>query len=131
LRRIAVAVGIAAAIYALAVGAGAVLYATGAIATGATHNDCANFKQLIASERGISEEDVPQSDVAQRTQSCLDGHAFSSTGHAFRSEYLFWSLWPAVISAVIFLVWPRWTRVLFRQEAAELTGSASHMKSGM
>jgi hypothetical protein len=129
MRHLLIAVGIAAAIYGLAVGVGAMLYATGTIATGATNNNCDNFKQLIASERGISEEDVLQSEIAQRTQACLDQHTLTQA-HAFRTEYLFAALWPAVISAAIFLVWPRWTRVLFRQEAAELAGSASHMEPG-
>ncbi len=129
MRHLLIAVGIAAVIYALALGVGTALYATGTIATGATHNDCANFKQAIASERGISEEDVPQSEIAQRTQSCLDQHTLSK-GHAFRSEYLVWALWPAVISAVIFLAWPRWTRILLRQEAVERAAGASHMEPG-
>src|SRR4029078_2410578 len=122
MRHLLIALGIAAAIYGLAVGAGAVLYATGAIATRATHNDCADFKHEIATERGITEQDVPQSEIAQRTQACLDGHTLTK-GHAFRTEFLFAALWPAIISAAIFLVWPRWTRILFRQEAAELAGS--------
>ncbi len=40
MKRIAAAAAIALAIYGLAVGAGSLLYATGTIATGATHNDC-------------------------------------------------------------------------------------------
>jgi hypothetical protein len=40
MKRIGVALAIALGIYGVAVGAGSVLYATGAIATGATHNDC-------------------------------------------------------------------------------------------
>lgn len=124
-----VAIAIAAVIYALALGVGTVLYATGTIATGATHNDCADFKHEIAKERGIDQEDVPQSEIAQRTQTCLDGHALTE-GDAFRSEYLFWSIWPGVISGVIFLLWPRWTRILLQQDAAENAGDAANLEPG-
>ena len=129
MRRIIIAVAIAAVIYALALGAGSALYASGLIATGATHNDCADFKQEIARERGIDEQDVPQSEVKQRTQDCLDGHTLTKR-EAFRSEYLLWSIWPGVISAVIFLLWPRWERILHRQDAAELAGDAPNLQPG-
>lgn len=129
MRRVGVAIGIAAVIYALALGAGSILYTTGTIATGATHNDCADFKHEIAAERGISEADVPQSEIAQRTQTCLDGHALTERD-AFRSEYLFWSIWPGVISGVIFLLWPRWTRILLQQDAAENAADAANLEPG-
>jgi hypothetical protein len=129
MRRIAIAIGIAAAIYGLALGAGSLLYATGAIATGATHNDCADFKHVIAQEHGISDEDVPQSEIKQRTQSCLDGHTLSK-GEAFRSEYLLWSAWPAAISALVFLGWPRWAGLLKRQEQADLAAEAANLAAG-
>ena len=52
--------GIAAAIYGVMLAFGGVLYASGVLGTGATHNDCANYRQSIAQQRGIAEEDVPQ-----------------------------------------------------------------------
>ena len=129
MKRIGMAVGIAVVIYALALGVGSVLYATGTIATGATHNDCADFKHEIAKERGIDQADVPQSDIAQRTQECLDGHVLTER-EAFRSEYLFWSIWPGAISAVIFLLWPRWTRVLMQQDDFDNAKDASNLEPG-
>ncbi len=130
MKRIAIAVAIAGVIYALAVGVGAVLYATGVIATGATNNNCANFKQQIADERGIDEQNVPQSEVSQRTRTCLDGHELTKRD-AFRTEYLFWSLWPGAISGVIFLVWPRWSRILRAQQDAEDLVEGSKLDAGM
>lgn len=129
MKRVGVALGIAAAIYAIALGAGSLLYVTGAIATGATHNDCADFKHVIAQERGISDEDVPQSEIKQRTQACLDTHTLTK-GEAFRSEYLLWSAWPAVISALVFLGWPRWARLLERQDQADLAAEAANLEAG-
>ncbi len=116
MKRIAIALAIAIGIYALALAVGSTLYATGAIATGATHNDCANFKSQIAQQRGIDEQDVPQSEIKNATAACLDGHELTAR-HAFRSEYLFWSLWPAVIVALVFVAWPRWARLLHAQAA--------------
>ena len=116
--RIGIAVMLAAGIYAAALCVGSVLYATGAIATGATHNDCAGFRQAIAVERGIDEQDVPRGDVSSRTRACLDGHTLTK-GEAFRDEYLFWAAWPGAICAVIFLAWPAWARTLHNQELAD------------
>lgn len=115
LKRIGIAVVIAAAIYGVAVGIGSLLYATGTIATGATHNDCANYRQEIAEETGIPEEDVPQEEIKSRTEACLATHELTEE-EAFRSEYLFWSIWPGVICAIVFLFWPVWTTILLRQE---------------
>jgi hypothetical protein len=119
MKRAGVAVAIAVAIYGAAAGAGSLLYATGAIATGATHNDCVDFRHQIAKERGIDDQDVPQQDIKEATRACLDQHTLTK-GEAFRSEYLFWSAWPAVICAVIFLAWPVWARILHNQERAEM-----------
>jgi len=129
MKRIALALGIGAVIYGLALGAGSVLYATGAIATGATHNDCADFRSEIAKERGIGDDEVPQSEIKARTQACLASHELSDR-HAFRSEYLFWSIWPAVICAAVFLMWPLWARALERQELGDVVRDASHLEPG-
>jgi hypothetical protein len=116
LKRLAIAVLIAGAIYGLAVGIGSTLYATGNMPTGATHNDCADYRQEIADERNIDPEDVPQEEIKQRTEACLATHELTEE-EAFRSEYLFWSIWPGVICALVFLMWPVWSRILFNQEA--------------
>ncbi|HYM14442.1 MAG TPA: hypothetical protein VEZ14_02660 [Dehalococcoidia bacterium] len=116
-QRIAVALAIALAIYGVALGTGTLLYRTGVIATGATHNNCADFRAQLAAQRGVSEQDVPQSDVAAATAQCLTGHTLTKW-EAFRSEYLLWSAWPALICALVFLAWPAWAGVLERQEAA-------------
>ena len=129
MKRIALAVGIGVVIYALALGAGSMLYASGMIATGATHNDCADFRSEIASERGIGDDEVPQSEIKQRTRSCLASHELTE-GHAFRSEYLFWSIWPAVICGAVFLLWPLWARALERQEFGDVVRDASHLEPG-
>jgi hypothetical protein len=129
MKRIAIAVAIALGIYGLAVGAGSVLYTTGYIATGATHNDCANFGAEIAQARGIDAKDVPQSDIKDATVACLATHTLSE-GHAFRSEYLFWSLWPGVVCAAIFLLWPVWSRILSNQEDAEDAAEAARLEMG-
>ena len=128
-RRIVFAVMLALGIYAIALGIGSGLYATGSIATGATHNDCAGFKQEIAAERGIDDQDVPQSEVSARTQRCLDGHTLTK-GEAFRSEYLFWAAWPGLICAVIFLAWPAWARILHNQETADAIRDAANLGQG-
>ncbi|MBI5285552.1 MAG: hypothetical protein HY874_10705 [Chloroflexi bacterium] len=128
MKRIGMAVAIAAVIYGVALGAGSLLYATGAIATGATHNDCADFKREIARERGIDMADVPQGEVKARTEACLGSHELTAR-EAFRSEYLLWSAWPAAICAAIFLAWPVWVRILRNQELAEERdgpGSGTH-----
>ena len=114
-KRIGIAVVIMAGIYGFALGIGSLLYATGTIATGATHNDCANYRQEIAEETGIPEEDVPQEEIKARTEACLTTHELTEE-EAFRSEYLFWSIWPGVICAIVFLFWPVWTNILLRQE---------------
>lgn len=117
IQRILVAVLIAAGIYSVAAGAGYALDATGTIATGATHNDCDNFREDIADEQGIDEEDVEQSDIKALAIACLETHELSED-EAFRTEYLYWGIWPAVICAVIFLLWPIWSRILHNQEQA-------------
>ena len=129
MRRTALAVGIGVVIYALALGAGSVLYMTGVIATGATHNDCADYRSEIAQERGIGEDQVPQSEIKTRTQACLASHELTER-HAFRSEYLFWSIWPAAICVAVFLIWPLWARALERQELGHVVRDASHLEPG-
>jgi hypothetical protein len=121
-KRLTIAVVLAAGIYGVALGAGTLLYRTGAIATGATHNDCADFRAQLAKERGIDEQDVPQADIGAATAACLDGHTLTKW-EAFRSEYLLWSAWPAVLCAAVFLAWPVWAGILERQEAAGRHGT--------
>lgn len=118
MKRILIAIAIAAGIYGIALGVGSLLYATGTIGTGATHNTCADFRNNIAEERGIDEEDVPQEDIKNATAACLEEQTLTER-EAYRSEYLFWTLWPGVICAVIFLLWPAWSAILHRQEVAE------------
>jgi hypothetical protein len=108
-------------LYGTGLGVGSLLYATGAIATGATHNDCEDFRKELAEERGIDEHDVPQSAIKARAEECLARHELTEE-EAFRTEYLIWPVWPAVICAVVFLLWPTWARILRNQEHAE----ASH-----
>lgn len=129
MKRIGIALAIALGIYAAAVGAGSALYASGLIATGATHNDCSGFKKEIAEARGIDEKDVPQSEIKAATQACLDEHELTE-GHAFRTEYLFWGAWPAVVCAAIFLAWPVWARILRNQEEAEDAAEAARLEMG-
>lgn len=116
--RLLIAIAIAAGIYGIALGIGTTLYVTDAIGTGATHNDCANYREEIARERGIDETDVEQREIKERTQACLDDHELTAR-EAYRSEYLFWSIWPGIICAVVFLVWPVWAQALHNQEQAE------------
>lgn len=123
------AVALAAGIYGVALGAGSLLYATGVIGTGATHNDCAGYRDEIAKERGIDEHDVPQQEIKDRTAACLATHELTKR-EAFRTEYLFWSVWPAVITALIFLFWPVWAGVLERQEEAELETARETREAG-
>ena len=118
MKRIGIALALAVGIYGLAVGAGALLYATGAIATGATHNDCVGIKEKLATQLGIAEEDVPQAEISRATSACLDTHELTKS-EAFRSEYLFWAAWPGLVCAVVFLAWPVWARTLHNQEVAE------------
>jgi hypothetical protein len=125
MKRLGVAAAIALAIYGVAVGAGSLLYATGAIATGATHNDC--DRAAVARTLNKAEDDLTQQELKAETRKCLDAHTLTKR-EAFRSEYLFWSAWPAVICAVIFLVWPAWARILHNQEQAELAEEASRLE---
>jgi hypothetical protein len=129
MKRLLIAAAIVAGIYGIAVGAGSLLYVTGAIATGATHNDCEGIREDLAKARGIGEDDVPDEDVSATTAACLDEHQLTKA-EAFRTEYLLWSLWPAVICGAIFLLWPRWSRILHRQDAAELAAEASRLEMG-
>jgi hypothetical protein len=129
MKRIGIAMAIALGIYALAVGAGSALYATGLIATGATHNDCADFKETLAPLYGGEEEDVPQAAIKAEAKRCLAGHELTER-EAFRTEYLFWGTWPAVVCAVIFLAWPVWARILSNQEDAEDAAEAARLEMG-
>ncbi len=127
MKRAAIALAIALAIYGVAAGAGSLLYATGAIATGATHNDC--DRAAVARTLGKAEHDVTQQELKTETRKCLNEHALTKW-EALRSEYLFWSAWPAVICAVIFLAWPAWARILHNQEQAELAEEAGRLGHG-
>lgn len=129
LKRFAIAIAIAAGVYAAALGIGTLLYATGAIGTGATHNDCDTVKAGLARARGIPEEEVPQVDIKAATRACLDEHQLTKW-EAFRSEYLFWSVWPGIILAGLYLAWPWWTSVLRHQELAEAIDEASRLEMG-
>lgn len=140
MKRILIALLIAGGIYGLAVGAGSVLYATGTIPTGPTHNDCGDLKQHIADrDYHGDEEEVLQSQLKQETIDCLageglyaeEGSHYLTEGEAFRSEWLFWSIWPGVICAVVFLLWPIWRRTLENQEQAELAEEASRLEPGL
>lgn len=113
MKHAAIAVVIGLAIYGLAVGVGSLLYATGTIATGATHNDCDRAE--IAQTLGKAQDELTQQELKVETQRCLDGHELTKWG-AFRTEYLFWSAWPAAICAFVFLAWPAWARALRKQE---------------
>jgi hypothetical protein len=119
--RILIALAIAAGLYGVALGVGSTLYATGTIATGATHNDCDKFREKLAPQYGGDEHDVPQSAIKANAKECLAWHELTKD-EAFRTEYLFWPLWPAAIGAIVFLLWPVWARFLHNQEAAEGPG---------
>lgn len=137
IKRLLIAAAIALGIYGAALGTGAALYATGTIATGPTHNNCGDLKPVIADRQyGGDEEEVTQAELKQETIDCLVGtglyveegtHELTER-EAFRSEYLFWALWPGVICAVIFLLWPMWSRILIEQEVAEAAGDAPRME---
>ena len=130
MKRLAIAAAVALSIYGIAVGVGTLLYTTGAIATGATHNDCDGIKKQIAEERyGGREKDVPQEELKQATQACLATYELTEN-EAFREEYLFWSIWPGVISAIVFLLWPAWARILHNQDEADLAEQASRLEPG-
>ena len=85
---------------------------------------------MIARTLGKAQDDVTQQELKTETAKCLDAHTLTK-GEAFRSEYLFWSAWPAVISAVVFLLWPLWTRILRNQGDAERAAEAARMDIGM
>jgi hypothetical protein len=121
LKRWLIALGIAGGLYGIALGVGSLLYATGAIATGATHNDCENFRERLAPSFGGDEEDVPQSAIKKLAEECLRDHELTEE-EAFREEYLGWAAWPAVICAAVFLAWPFWSRILHNQEQVEVAG---------
>jgi hypothetical protein len=127
MKRIALALAIALGIYGVAVGAGSLLYATGAIATGATYNNC--DRAVIARTLGKAQDDLTQQELKTETARCLEGHTLTKR-EAFRSEYLFWSAWPAVICAVVFLAWPMWTHILRNQEDAERAAEAARLEMG-
>lgn len=127
MKRIVMALAIALGIYGVAVGAGLLLYATGTIATGATHNDC--DRGVVAKALGKTQDDLTQQELKTGTTECLDGHTLTK-GEAFRSEYLFWSAWPAVICAMVFLAWPVWARILRNQEDAERAAEAARLEMG-
>lgn len=129
MKRILIALAIAIGIYGVAVGAGSLLYATGVIATGATHNDCADFKKTLAPSYGGKEEDVPQAAIKAEAERCLAGHELTEE-HAFRTEYLYWGAWPALVCAAIFLAWPVWARILSNQEDAEDAAEAARVEMG-
>lgn len=130
MKRLLIALVIAGGIYGIAVGIGSLLYVTGTIATGATHNDCGDLKAEIADrDYDGDEEDVPQEVLKAETIACLEEHELTER-EAFVSEYLFWSIWPGLICAVVFLLWPIWTRVLENQEAAEAAEQAARMEPG-
>lgn len=130
MKRILLALAIAAGIYGAILSVGIVLYQTGNIATGATHNDCGDLKQEIADrDYGGDEELVPQEQLKQETILCLEEHELTPE-EAFRSEYLIWGVWPGIICAVIFLLWPLWSKVLENQEAAELAEEAANKELG-
>ena len=130
MKRIGIALAIAVFIYGVALGAGSLLYASGVIATGATHNDCENFKEELAPQYGGNAKDVPQSAIKARAEECLAGHELTK-GEAFKTEYLMWAAWPAVVCAMIYLAWPRWSRILHRQEQSELAEAASRLEMGL
>ena len=115
MKRVLLALAIAAAIYGAELGAGTLLYVTGTIPTGATHNNCPDFHHKLADDWGIDAKDVPQSAVKEQAENCLAGHVLTER-EAYRTEYVFWSAWPAVLFAVIFLVWPVWVEILHNQE---------------
>ncbi|MDE3094376.1 MAG: hypothetical protein KGK07_00055 [Chloroflexota bacterium] len=118
MKRLGIAGGVAIVIYGAMLGLGTLLYATGAIGAGATHNDCVDFRHQIALRQGIADRDVAQSQVKAATAACLETHRLTKW-HAFKTEYLQWAAWPAVVTAAIFLLWPQWAAALHRQEVAE------------
>jgi hypothetical protein len=117
--RVLIAVAIAAVIYGVSLGIGSALYATGTIATGATHADCGDPRDIVHDRYpDVDEHDLPQREIKAEAQKCLDANELTEE-HAFREEYLTWPAWPAAICGVIFLLWPWWSRILHNQEVAE------------
>ena len=117
--RVVIAVGIAAVLYGIALGVGSTLYATGVIASGATHANCGDPRDNVKDQYpGVDEEDLPQAAIKADAVKCLAANELTEE-EAFREEYLTWPIWPAAICAVIFLLWPAWSRILHNQEVAE------------
>jgi hypothetical protein len=129
-KRVGLALLIAAAIYGVQLSIGIVLYQTGNIATGATHNDCGNLKQEIADRDYDGDlEEVPQEQLKQESITCLESHELTPE-EAFKTEYLFWPIWPALICAGVFLAWPPWARILERQDLADPIEDAPRLEPG-
>lgn len=128
MKRILIAIAIAAGIYGIALGVGGIVYATDNIPLGPTHNDCGDLKPVIAErEHGGDEEEVTQEELKQETIDCLAGEGlYVEEGTHYRTEeevireYILWSIWPGIIVAVIFLLWPVWTQVLLNHEDEDL-----------
>ena len=83
--------------------------------TGPTHNNCPDFRHELAPQYGGEAKNVPQSAVKAEAENCLAGHTLTER-EAYRTEYVFWSAWPAVLFAIIFLAWPVWAETLHNQE---------------
>jgi len=132
MRRALLALAIAAAIYGAELGAGTLLYVTGSIPTGATHNNCPDFHHELAPQYGGDAKDVPQPAVKAAAEHCLSGHTLTE-GEAYRTEYVFWAAWPAVLFAIIFLAWPVWAETLHNQEREDGRKEAKrgHSQHGM
>jgi hypothetical protein len=117
MKRLGIAIAIALVIYGISVGVATVIYAGGWMPTGAAHNDCPDYRHEIAEEQGIDEEDVEQEQIKAATEACLAEHEREEQD-VYRTALL-WSIWPAVITGLIFLAWPVWTGILHRQEEAD------------
>jgi hypothetical protein len=130
MKRLLIALLIAGGIYGFAVRIGTILYLTETIPTGATHNDCGELKQEIADrDYGGDESLVPQEQLKNETIACLDTHELTPE-EAFKTEWLFWSIWPGVICGLVFLLWPTWTRILVNQEEGEAAEEAPRLEPG-
>ena len=127
MKRFGLAAAIAFGIYGVAVGTGSLLYVTGAIATGATHNDC--DRAVIAWTLGKAQDDVTAQELKTETRKCLDAHTLTK-GEAFRIEDLVWSSGPAEILTFIILACLVCGRTLHNQEQAEIGGEASRLSMG-
>jgi hypothetical protein len=117
MKRLWIAIAIALGIYGVSAGVATIVYVGGWMPTGAAHNDCPDYRQVIAEEQGIDEEDVEQEDIKAATEACLADHEREEQD-VYRTA-LFWAIWPAVITALIFLAWPLWADALHRQEEAD------------